>query len=81
MGVASLTLMTSQSVRVGMTVLSSEGEPLGQVIFCADDTFTVEKGEWVPWDYEVRFSEVAQVLDDTVQLTCSKHEILVRRAG
>jgi uncharacterized protein (TIGR02271 family) len=49
---------TRNEVRAGMTVTSTKGERLGNVVRVGPDTFVVEKGVFFPKDYELRYDHI-----------------------
>ena len=49
---------TRNEVRAGMTVTSTKGERLGNVVRVGSDTFVVEKGVFFPKDYELRYDHI-----------------------
>lgn len=55
------------SVRNGMFVMGTQGERIGKVIRCDDDTFVVEKGVFFPKDYELRYDHITDVSGGTVR--------------
>lgn len=57
------------SIRQGMTVFSSDGEKLGEVIQCDVSTFIIEKGFFFKKDFVVRFDDVMLVAGDEIRLS------------
>src|SRR3954447_17407172 len=55
------------SIRNGMFVMGTQGERIGKVIRCDDDTFVVEKGVFFPKDYELRYDHITDVSGGTVR--------------
>jgi uncharacterized protein (TIGR02271 family) len=55
------------SVRNGMFVMGTQGERIGKVIRCDEDTFVVEKGVFFPKDYELRYDHITDVAGGTVR--------------
>ena len=55
------------SVRNGMFVMGTQGERIGKVIRCNDETFVVEKGVFFPKDYELRYDHITDVTGGTVR--------------
>lgn len=55
------------SVRNGMFVMGSQGERIGKVILCNDETFVVEKGVFFPKDYELRYDHITDVTGGTIR--------------
>jgi uncharacterized protein (TIGR02271 family) len=55
------------SVRNGMFVMGTQGERIGKVIRCDNDTFVVEKGVFFPKDYELRYDHITDVSGGTVR--------------
>jgi uncharacterized protein (TIGR02271 family) len=56
----------SNNVRNGMFVTGTNGERLGKVIRCDQDTFVVEKGTFFPKDYELRYNHITDIKDGTI---------------
>ena len=52
---------TRNEVRAGMTVTSTKGERLGNVVRVGPDTFVVEKGVFFPKDYELRYDHISSL--------------------
>ena len=52
---------TRNEVRAGMTVTSTKGERLGNVVRVGSDTFVVEKGVFFPKDYELRYDHITSL--------------------
>jgi uncharacterized protein (TIGR02271 family) len=50
-----------------MFVMGTQGERIGKVIRCDDDTFVVEKGVFFPKDYELRYDHITDVSGGTVR--------------
>ena len=57
----------STSVRNGMFVMGTQGERIGKVIRCDDETFVVEKGVFFPKDYELRYDHITDVSGGTIR--------------
>jgi len=55
------------SVRNGMFVMGTQGERIGKVILCNDETFVVEKGVFFPKDYELRYDHITDVTGGTIR--------------
>lgn len=55
------------SVRNGMFVMGTQGERIGKVIRCNDETFVVEKGVFFPKDYELRYDHITDVTGGTIR--------------
>ena len=55
------------SIRNGMFVMGTQGERIGKVIRCDDDTFVVERGVFFPKDYELRYDHITDVSGGTVR--------------
>jgi uncharacterized protein (TIGR02271 family) len=55
------------SIRNGMFVMGTQGERIGKVIRCDDDTFIVERGVFFPKDYELRYDHITDVSGGTVR--------------
>ena len=55
------------SVRNGMFVMGTQGERIGKVIRCDDDTFVVEKGVFFPKDYELRYDHITDISGGTIR--------------
>src|SRR4029077_1773756 len=56
-----------ESVRNGMFVMGTQGERIGKVIRCNNDTFVVEKGVFFPKDYELRYDHVTDIAGGTIR--------------
>ena len=56
-----------ESVRNGMFVMGTQGERIGKVIRCNDETFVVEKGVFFPKDYELRYDHITDVTGGTIR--------------
>lgn len=57
----------SNNVRNGMFVMGTQGERIGKVIRCDNDTFVVEKGVFFPKDYELRYDHITDVSGGTIR--------------
>jgi uncharacterized protein (TIGR02271 family) len=57
----------TDSVRNGMFVVGTQGERIGKVIRCDDETFVVEKGVFFPKDYELRYDHITDVSGGTIR--------------
>ena len=68
-----------RTIRVGMSVQTSDGEQLGTVVEVTDDGFRIGKGLISPKEYRAMRSEVQTVAADTVTLRQSSGELA--RAG
>ncbi|HET8539847.1 MAG TPA: YsnF/AvaK domain-containing protein [Anaeromyxobacter sp.] len=64
--------MNTKGVQRGMTVRSTDGEKLGEVVACEADHLVIEKGFFFPKDYLARYEDVADVQGD---------EVLLRQSG
>ena len=62
-------------VRVGMSVKSRDGRPLGRVIGLLEDAFLVEKGVFFAWDYRVPFLSVDTIHEEQILLRLDKSEL------
>jgi uncharacterized protein (TIGR02271 family) len=58
-------------VRAGMTVTSTKGERLGNVVRCGADTFVVEKGVFFPKDYELRYDHITALNGEQIAYSLS----------
>lgn len=58
-------------VRAGMTVSSTKGERLGNVIRTGAETFVVEKGVFFPKDYELRYDHITALSGDQLSYSLS----------
>jgi uncharacterized protein (TIGR02271 family) len=58
-------------VRAGMTVTSTKGERLGNVIRSGTDTFVVEKGVFFPKDYELRYDHITALNGEQIAYSLS----------
>lgn len=56
-----------RSVRDGMFVMGTQGERIGKVIRCDDDTFVVEKGVFFPKDYQLRYDHITDMSGGTIR--------------
>lgn len=61
-------------LREGMTVHSADGEKLGKILSCGDETFVIEKGWFLPTDYICRYSDVTGIDGDDARLAVTKDE-------
>jgi uncharacterized protein (TIGR02271 family) len=57
----------NDSVRNGMFVMGTQGERIGKVIRCDDETFVVEKGVFFPKDYELRYDHITDISGGTIR--------------
>ena len=57
----------NNSVRNGMFVMGTQGERIGKVIRCDDETFVVEKGVFFPKDYELRYDHITDISGGTIR--------------
>jgi uncharacterized protein (TIGR02271 family) len=55
------------TIRNGMFVMGTQGERIGKVIRCDDETFVVERGVFFPKDYELRYDHITDVSGGTVR--------------
>jgi len=55
------------SVRNGMFVMGTQGERIGKVIRCDEETFVVEKGVFFPKDYELRYDHITDISGGTIR--------------
>lgn len=67
--------MERWKVRDGMNVQTSDGEKLGKVIQCQEDSFLVEGGFFFVKDYTLPYTSVATVGDDTVVLAFTLDQV------
>jgi uncharacterized protein (TIGR02271 family) len=58
-----------------MSVTSTKGERLGNVIRCDAETFVVEKGVFFPKDYELRYDHITGISGDQVAYTLSDADL------
>lgn len=65
-----------REVRQGMFVWTADGEKLGTVIRQGEDTFTVEKGLFLPRDFVLRYEDVAEVREGEVRLRLTREELV-----
>src|SRR6187431_264645 len=57
----------NDSVRNGMFVMGTQGERIGKVFRCDDETFVVEKGVFFPKDYELRYDHITDISGGTIR--------------
>ena len=50
-----------------MFVMGTQGERIGKVIRCDDETFVVEKGVFFPKDYELRYDHITDISGGTIR--------------
>jgi len=62
---------TRNEVRTGMTVTSTKGERLGNVVRVGSDTFVVEKGVFFPKDYELRYDHITSLYAEEIGYSLS----------
>jgi uncharacterized protein (TIGR02271 family) len=62
---------TRNEVRTGMTVSSTKGERLGNVVRVGSDTFVVEKGVFLPKDYELRYDHITSLEGEQIGYSLS----------
>src|SRR3954471_10725907 len=62
---------TRNEVRTGMTVSSTKGERLGNVVRVGSDTFVVEKGVFFPKDYELRYDHITSLEGEQIGYSLS----------
>jgi uncharacterized protein (TIGR02271 family) len=55
------------NVRTGMFVMGTQGERIGKVIRCDEETFVVEKGVFFPKDYELRYDHITDTSGGTIR--------------
>src|SRR5262245_63279149 len=55
------------NVRNGMFVMGTQGERIGKVIRCDEETFVVEKGVFFPKDYELRYDHITDISGGTIR--------------
>jgi len=68
-------MIDSSDIRQGMTVYSSDGEKLGQVVQCDASTFVIEKGFFFPKGYVARFDDVSLVSGDEIRLSRERAQL------
>jgi uncharacterized protein (TIGR02271 family) len=62
---------TRNEVRAGMSVTSTKGERLGNVIRMGAETFVVERGVFFPKDYELRYDHITALSGDQISYSLS----------
>src|SRR5579862_98934 len=62
---------TRNEVRSGMSVTSTKGERLGNVIRTGVETFVVERGVFFPKDYELRYDHITALSGDEISYSLS----------
>ena len=62
---------TRNEVRAGMSVTSTKGERLGNVIRMGAETFVVERGVFFPKDYELRYDHITALSSDQISYSLS----------
>src|SRR5579862_8124036 len=62
---------TRNEVRSGMSVTSTKGERLGNVIRTGVETFVVERGVFFPKDYELRYDHISALSGDQISYSLS----------
>src|SRR6185312_14558356 len=62
---------TRNEVRAGMSVTSTKGEGLGNVIRTGAETFVDEKGVFFPKDYELRYDHITALSGDQIRYSLS----------
>lgn len=67
--------MDRRGVIEGMTVRSADGEKLGKVVLCSNETFFIEKGFFFPKDYTVRYDQVSGIQSGEIVLAYTKKEL------
>ncbi len=60
---------------------SADGEKLGKVAACDDESFTIEKGFFFPKDFISRYEYITAVNDDGIHLSLLKDELTGEGAG
>jgi len=63
--------LDKESVRAGMFVAGTQGERIGKVIRCDEETFVVEKGVFFPKDYELRYDHITDIAGGTIRYALS----------
>jgi uncharacterized protein (TIGR02271 family) len=58
---------TMNDVEEGMPVTSTDGQKIGKVIRCDDDSFVVEKGALFHKDYELRYEYISDIKDGEIE--------------
>jgi uncharacterized protein (TIGR02271 family) len=61
------------NVRNGMFVMGTQGERIGKVIRCDQETFVVEKGVFFPKDYELRYDHITDIAGGTIRYALSDY--------
>lgn len=72
--------MDHGGIREGMNVRSAEGDLLGKVRSCGEDTFVVEKSALLPKEYSARYDS-ARVRGGEVWLRTRRGDLLQGRMG
>jgi uncharacterized protein (TIGR02271 family) len=62
---------TRNEVRAGMSVASTKGERLGNVVRTGAETFVIEKGVFFPKDYELRYDHITALSGDEISYSLS----------
>jgi len=68
------------SIRRGMTAISTKGQKLGKVIQCDDETFVVEKGVLFHKDYRLYYDYVADIRGDELRYALDDSRVAGRDA-
>jgi uncharacterized protein (TIGR02271 family) len=64
------------SIHEGMKVHSRDGDDLGKIVQCTDESFVIEKGLFFPKDYTTRYDYVTDVREpDDVFISLSKDDL------
>lgn len=69
---------TRRGIKEGLVVRTADGEKLGRIVRCEQDSFIIEKGIFFPTDYVARYDDVADCRGDEVYL---KGRVTDLRAG
>lgn len=68
--------MNRDDMREGMFVRTADGEKLGTVIRLGEDTFTVEKGLFLPRDFVLRYEDITEVREGEVRLRMTREDVV-----
>ena len=64
-----------RDIQQGLLVRTADGEKLGRIVRCEQDSFIIEKGIFFPTDYVARYDDIADVRSGEVYLKRSIAEL------
>jgi uncharacterized protein (TIGR02271 family) len=67
---------TRFEIQPGTVVRSADGEKLGKVVSCEQESFTIEKGLFFRKDYLARYEDIASIDEGEIRLTRNRDDLI-----